>query len=57
MPFFAGNKAGEGRAYGNMSNAYAKLGDRVKDLDYQHKKLELTQQTGAASSLTVAYTC
>ena len=43
---FAGDKAGEGMAYGNIGNALDSLGQFQEALEYHKKDLEIAQQTG-----------
>jgi hypothetical protein len=43
---FTGDKAGEGRAYGNMGVCYKKLGHFQKAIEHHKKHLEIAQQTG-----------
>ena len=44
---FAGDKNGEGGAYGNMGICYRNLGDFEKAIEYNQKDLEIARQTGA----------
>ncbi len=46
FPVFAGDKAGEGRAYCNMGICYKSLGDFANALEYAKKDLEIARQTG-----------
>ena len=43
---FAGDKAGEGKAYGNIGICYENLGDFQKAIEYSKKDLEIAQLTG-----------
>ena len=43
---FAGDKAGEGKAYGNIGNALDSLGQLEEALEYHKKDLEISHQTG-----------
>ena len=43
---FAGDKAGEGRAYGNIGEAKRHLGQFTEALEYHKKCLEIMRQTG-----------
>ena len=36
-----GDRAGEGRAYGNLGNAYRSLGDFRKAIEYHEKSLKI----------------
>ena len=41
-----GDPAGEGRAYGNIGNAYQSLGDYRKAIDYHKKRLKIAKEIG-----------
>ena len=41
-----GDRAGEGGAYGNLSNAYRSLGDYRKAIEYHEKDLKIAIETG-----------
>jgi len=41
-----GDKQGEGNAYGNLGNAYSRLGDYPKAIEYHQKNLEIARQIG-----------
>ena len=43
---FAGDKAGEGAAYGNIGTALYSLGQFNEALEYYKKKLDIAHQTG-----------
>jgi tetratricopeptide (TPR) repeat protein len=43
---FAGDKAGEGMAYGNIGNALYSLGQFNEAIEYHKKDLEIAQLTG-----------
>ena len=39
-----GDRAGEGRAYGNLGNAYQSLGDYQKAIEYHEKHLKIAKE-------------
>ena len=41
-----GDRGGEGRAYGNLSNAYGSLGDVQQAIEYQRKGLQIAKEIG-----------
>ena len=41
-----GDRAGEGRAYGNLGNAYSSLGDFRKAIEYHEKHLKIAIESG-----------
>ena len=41
-----GDKAGKGRAYGNLSNAYQRLGDFKTAIDYHKRNLKIDKEVG-----------
>ena len=41
-----GDRAGEGRAYGNLGNAYNSLGDFQKAIDYYERDLKISKEVG-----------
>ena len=41
-----GDWAGEGKAYGNLGNAYLSLGDYQKAIDYHEKRLKIAKEIG-----------
>ena len=41
-----GDRAGEGRAYGNLGNAYDSLGDYQKAIEYHEKHLKIAKEIG-----------
>jgi len=41
-----GDRSGEGKAYGNLGNAYYSLGDFKKAIDYQERHLRIAQEVG-----------
>jgi tetratricopeptide (TPR) repeat protein len=51
----AGDKSGEGRAYGNIGNALEKLSRYDEAIEYHKKHLEIAQQTGDKSGEGTAY--
>ena len=57
-----GDRAGEGRAYGNLGNVYRLLGDYQKAIEYHERDLEIAKRIGdraeearAYGSLGIAY--
>ena len=57
-----GGRAGEGRAYGNLGNAYQSLGDYQKVIEYHEKDLIIAKEIGdragegrAYGNLSIAY--
>ena len=40
-----GDRAGEGKAYGNLGNAYLSLGDYQKAIEYLEKRLKLQRKS------------
>ena len=52
-----GDRAGEGRAYGNLSNAYQSLGDYQKAIDYDEKCLKIAKEIGTISSFVELTPC
>jgi tetratricopeptide (TPR) repeat protein len=51
---FAGDKAGEGRAYGNIGNALDSLGQFEEALGYHKKNLEIAPLTGELTTNSIA---
>ena len=41
-----GDRAGEGRAYGNLGVAYQSLGDYRKAIEYHEKRLKIAKEIG-----------
>ena len=41
-----GDKAGEGRTYGNLGNAYGSLGDFQKAIEYHERNLKISKEVG-----------
>ena len=41
-----GYKAGEGRAYGNLGDAYQMLGDFHKAISYHERHLQIAKEVG-----------
>ena len=41
-----GDRAGEGRAYGNLGNAYQLLGDYQKAIEHHEKRLKIAKEIG-----------
>ena len=50
-----GDRAGEGRAYGNLGNAYVSLGDYRKAIEYHEKHLKISREIGDRSGERGAY--
>ncbi|XP_074635275.1 uncharacterized protein LOC141893773 [Acropora palmata] len=50
-----GDRAGEGRAYGNLGNAYQSLGDYQKAIEYHEKDLKIAKQIGDRAGEGRAY--
>ena len=50
-----GNREGEGRAYGNLGNAYCSLGDFRKAIEYQEKHLKIAIEIGDRAGEGLAY--
>jgi len=50
-----GDRAGEGRAYGNLGNTYRSLGDYQKAIDYHEKHLKIAKQIGDQAGEGNAY--
>ena len=41
-----GDRAGEGRAYGNLGSAYYSLGDFQKAIEYHERRLKISKEVG-----------
>ena len=41
-----GDRAGEGRAYGNLSDAYQSLGEYRKAIEYYEQDLKIAKEIG-----------
>ena len=52
---FAGDKAGEGAAYGNIGVCYRNLGDFEKAIEYAKKDLEIAQLTGESRPIRLQH--
>jgi len=57
-----GDRAGEGRAYGNLGNAYQSLGDFKQAVEYHNQHLSIAEELGhragggrAYGNLAIAY--
>ena len=50
-----GDKAGEGRAYGNLGNAYQSLGDFRKAIQYHELRLQIAKEVGDKAGEGRAY--
>ena len=50
-----GDRAGEGRAYGNLGNAYQSLGDYQKAIEYHEKRLKIAKEIGDRAGEGRAY--
>ena len=50
-----GDRAGEGRAYGNLGNAYNSLGDFQKAIEYHKRHLKISKEVRARVG-AVSYT-
>ena len=50
-----GDRAGEGRAYGNLGNAYQSLGDYQKAIEYHEKRLKIAKEIGDRAGEGGAY--
>ena len=50
-----GDRAGEGRAYGNLGNAYHSLGDYQKAIEYHEKHLKIAKEIGDRAGEGRAY--
>ena len=50
-----GDKAGEGRAYGNLGNVYQSLGDYQRAIEYQEKHLKIAKEIGDRAGKGIAY--
>ena len=46
-----GDRAGEGKAYGNLGNAYDGLGDFKKAIDYHERDLKIAKEVGDISGV------
>ena len=51
----AGDKNGEGKAYGNIGICHEKLGDFHKAIEYGKKHQEIAQQTGKSRPIRTQY--
>ena len=52
-----GDRAGEGRAYGNLGLAYQSLGDYQKAIEYHEKRLKIAKESGDRAGEGRAYGC
>ena len=50
-----GDRAGEGRAYGNLGNTYQSLGDYQKAIEYHEKRLKVAKEIGDRAGEGRAY--
>ena len=50
-----GDRAGEGRAYGNLGIAYDSLGDYQKVIEYHEKRLKISKEIGDRAGEGRAY--
>ena len=50
-----GDRAGEGRAYGNLGNAYDSLGDYQRAFEYHEKHLKIAKEFGDWAGEGAAY--
>ena len=50
-----GDRAGEGRAYGNLGNAYKSLCDYQKAIEYHEKHLKIAKEIGDRAGEGRAY--
>ena len=50
-----GDRAGEGAAYGNLSNAHQSLGDYRKAIEYHEKRLKIAIEIGDRAGEGRAY--
>ena len=50
-----GDRAGEGKAYSNLSNAYFRLGDFQKSLEYRELHFKISQKLGDREGEINAY--
>ena len=50
-----GDRAGEGRAYGNLGNAYRSLGDFQQAIEYHQKHLQISKEVGDRAGEGCAY--
>ena len=50
-----GDKAGEGRAFRNLGNAYDSLGDFQKAIEYQERHLKIAKEVGNKAGEGGAY--
>ena len=50
-----GNREGEGRAYGNLGNAFCSLGDFQKAIAYQERHLKISKEAGQRAGEGIAY--
>ena len=50
-----GDRAGEGRAYGNLGNAYQSLGDYRKAIEFHEKQLKIAKEIGDQAGEGRAY--
>ncbi|XP_073229371.1 uncharacterized protein [Porites lutea] len=50
-----GDRAGEGRAYGNLGNAYDSLGDFQKAREYHEQHLKISKEVGDRAGEGIAY--
>ena len=50
-----GNRAGEGKAYGNLGNAYCCLGNFQKAIEYQERSLKISKEVGERAGEGRAY--
>ena len=50
-----GDRAGEGRAYGNLGNAYDSLADYQKAIEFYEKDLKVTTEIRDRAGLGGAY--
>ena len=50
-----GDKAGEGRAYGNLGNAYQGLGDFKQAIKYHEQHLSIAKEVGDKAGEGRAY--
>jgi hypothetical protein len=50
-----GDRAGEGKTYGNLGNAYQWLGDFSKANEYHMQKLDIAKEVGDRAGESQAY--
>ena len=50
-----GDRVGEGRAYGNLRDAYQSLGDHPRAIEYHEKQMKIEIEIGDRTGEGIAY--